>query len=182
MLAGAGASAEDEAAAFGGKGHGAISAERTFGFVRADMTTSAGGTDRTTHANAFSLLGNGLGLLTLYVQPRLAFDFFATQGFSLGAAATYFRVSESTDVPAGQPAASSPVLSGYVLAPRVGYAFAISRIVSLWPRLGFTFAHFETETTTTIINGMTTTSSSGTSVYALTIEARSSSPWRSTSS
>jgi hypothetical protein len=168
-LAAARAWAQEEPAALGQKGHVAISAERLFGFIRADTTTTTGGMDRTSHINSLSVLGGSLGLFTLYAQPRVAFDFFAAEGFSLGASASYFRLSQSTDVPAGQ-AVSSPVLSGYVLAPRVGYAHALARTVSIWPRLGFTLAHIGTDTTTTI-NGMTTSTTSGTNVYAITIEA-----------
>jgi hypothetical protein len=168
-LAGATAYAQGDPTAFGGKGHAALSAERLFGFVRADTTTTAGGVDRTSHINALSLLGSSLGLFTVYAQPRVALDFFATDGLTVGASLSYFRVSQSTDLMAGQ-VASSPTISGYVLAPRLGYAVALGRIASLWPRLGFTYAHLGSETSTTF-NGMTMTSTNGTGVYALTIEA-----------
>jgi hypothetical protein len=164
------ASAQDGAAGLGSKGGVALSAERLFGFVHADVTTTAGGMDRTSHLNSFSLLGNSLGLFTVYAQPRVGADFFALDKLSLGASVSYFRVSQSTDTPAGVTT-TSPTISGYVLAPRVGYAAALGRFVSVWPRLGFTFAHLGTETTINNgVNGSTTTKN-GTDVYAVTIEA-----------
>jgi hypothetical protein len=166
MLTGLRASAQEAATDFGRKGGVAISAERLFGFIRADSTTSAAGIDRTTHINALSVLGSSLGLFTVYAQPRVGVDFFAAERLSVGASLSYFRISESMDVPAGQ-VSSSPTISGYVLAPRIGYSFILGRAVSLWPRLGFTYAHLATETSSTA--GVST--SSGTSLYAVTIEA-----------
>src|ERR1700733_5531591 len=84
MVAGARARAQDGAASFGDKGHVALSAERLFGFIRADTTTTSGGMDRTTHINALSLLGSSLSLFTVYSAPRVGVDFFAIDGLSLG--------------------------------------------------------------------------------------------------
>jgi hypothetical protein len=164
MLAAPRAKAQQAATDFGRAGGFAISAERLFGFVRADETTNAGGMDRTTHFNSLSILGNSLGLFTAYAQPRVGGDFFVAEGLSVGASLSYFRVSESADV-AGS---SSPTFSGYVLAPRIGYSFVLGRMVSLWPRVGFTYTHLGTDTSTAGNGG---SASSGTSLYALTIEA-----------
>jgi hypothetical protein len=169
MLAGVDARADGDPVAFGRKGHVVISAERLFGFIHADTSSSSGGTTQTSHITSLSVLGNSLDLFTVYAEPRVALDFFATDRVSLGATASYFRVSESIDVPAGQTA-PNPEYSGYVLAPRVGYAFAVARTVSVWPRLGFTFAHIATETANAGINPNTSQTDS-TNVYAVTIEA-----------
>jgi hypothetical protein len=161
MLGGGRARAQQEAVTdFGQKGVLALSAERMFGFVHADQTTGSGATARTTHVNSFSLLGNSSQILTSYLQPRVALDFFAADRLSLGAALTYFHISQSVD-----GSNSNPTISGYVLAPRVGYALPLGRAVSLWPRLGFTYVHFETGNNAA---GSTTTDIS---VYAVTIEA-----------
>jgi hypothetical protein len=163
------ARAQDAALDFGQRGSVALSVERLFGYVYADSTTTSAGTSRTTHISALSLLGNSMGLFTIYAQPRAALDFFAADHFSVGASVSYFHLTESTDVPAGA-ASSSPSIWGVVLAPRVGYGIPLGRIATLWPRLGFTYARLETESSNTF-NGMTTTSTNTTNLYALTIEA-----------
>jgi len=161
----AAARAQDAPAGFGEVGHVAVSAEQLFGFVRADVTTTVAGASQHEHINSLSVLGNSLGLLTLYAVPRVAGDVFVTKGLSVGASATYFHLSESVD----SGPTSSPVFSGYVLAPRVGFAIAAAPSFSVWPRLGFAFAHYGTDASTTF-GGMTTTSSSSTNVYAVTLE------------
>jgi hypothetical protein len=165
MLGAGRARAQEESAAFGSQGRFALTAERLFGFVYTDRTQTVAGMDQTSHLTAFSLFGNSLGILTMYAQPRLGVDWFPAARLSVGLAAGYAHLSESLDVPANTPV-SSPVYTGYLLAPRVGYAVPLSPLVSLWPRLSFTFAHLGLD----ISNGNTTTTND-TSLYALTLEA-----------
>jgi hypothetical protein len=169
MLGAGSAWAQEPAAAFGSQRGVAITAERLFGFLYVNETQTTAGVDRTSHVTSISLIGNSLSLLTLYAQPRLAADWFPIERLSVGASATYSRASTSIDAPAGTTT-STPTYTAYIIAPRVGYALPISPIVSLWPRVGFTYAHLGFESTNGGINGNTTTTS-GQSLYAVTIEA-----------
>ncbi len=59
--------------------------------------------------------------------PRAAIDVFVTDGLSVGGSLAYYAWSGDTD------------RSGFLLAPRVGYAFGLGRVVTFWPRGGLTF-------------------------------------------
>jgi len=161
---------QEDPAPFGQARQVVISAERLFGFVHAEATASQnGGPDTTTNINAVSLLGNTLGFFTPFAAPRVGFDVFAADRFSIGASVSYFHASESLSAPAGVTA-SAPTLSGFVLAPRVGFALALGRTVSFWPRLGFTLVRLQTELTDTGIGANPSTTET-TTLYALTVEA-----------
>jgi hypothetical protein len=68
--------------------------------------------------------GDALG----YSAARLAFDWFATDGLSLGGALGYS--SDSTD-----DVTSRELL----LAPRIGYAYMFSEVFGVWGRAGVTY-------------------------------------------
>jgi hypothetical protein len=158
LLAGGRARAQEGAAYFG-EGHNVVvSAERLFGYVHSSEKLTANGTDQTTSSDNFSLLANPLSFLAVYSTPRLAIDVFVADRFSLGASASFFTVSQSQT-----GSTTSPSLTGFMFAPRFGYAVALGPAASLWPRLGFTFAHLSDD------------SGSGTpgtdqSLYAFTVE------------
>ncbi|HEX4405079.1 MAG TPA: hypothetical protein VH560_09645 [Polyangia bacterium] len=169
LLASGSARADEQAQepAFG-RAHGfAISAERLFGFVHAETTTTMNGIDNTETFNSFSLLGNGSGDRTIYSLPRVGFDWFVVRNLSLGASVSYFRLSDAYN----NNSVNGDVVSGVLLAPRVGYAIPLSRVASLWPRVGLTLAHFTDEYKEASSTGSgTVTETATTNLYALTIE------------
>jgi hypothetical protein len=61
--------------------------------------------------------------------PRLSFDYLVIDHLSIGGSLGYFSIDpdEGGDV------------SGFLLNPRVGYAYAFGRVVGIWPRGGFTY-------------------------------------------
>ena len=141
--------AEDGDVSFGQSGHVAISAERLFGFVHTDESENGASAS----ANTINLLSAPTALIgSGYTWPRIGFDFFVSQSVSLGVAASYFNLS---------PEAGS--LSGFQLAPRVGYSARVGEKVAIWPRGGITYEYVSTSS-----GG----GSSGTqSLVALTLEA-----------
>jgi hypothetical protein len=141
---------------FGDTGHVAISAERLFGFVHTSITTStAGGGSTSQSTDTLTLLTNPLGASTTgYSWPRIALDVFLSRGISLGGSLGYFNVSPTTGS-----------ISGFLFAPRVGYAGHLSPRLAIWPRGGITFEQVSTSSGGV---GSTTTKQS---VFALTLEA-----------
>lgn len=165
-------------AAFGSKGRFAVSAERLFGYLHvaqtqngSDPTTPSG----TTTINSYSLLGSSInGLASVFTFPRVSFDAFVTPGLSVGAAATYFHLASSNDFNfGGSPnTLSTTTISGYVLAPRVGYALRVGRAAWVWPRAGITYASFSNSGAFGVASAPpTSTSTSSTSLAAITVEA-----------
>jgi hypothetical protein len=73
--------------------------------------------------------------------PRLAFDFALTEGLTLGGALG-FVVSDygtSTTNNNGTVDRSGPSQTTFLLAPRIGYALGLGRVLSLWLRGGITY-------------------------------------------
>ena len=109
-----------QAPVFGDQGHVAISAERLFGFINTEESQNGASSS----ANTFNLLSAPSALIgTGYSWPRIGIDVFVSRSMSLGIAASYFNVS---------PATGS--VSGFQLAPRVGYAANVSPNLAIWPR------------------------------------------------
>jgi hypothetical protein len=117
-------------AGFGDAGQLVISSERLFGYSWRHRSQGAAHDSQ----SSFSLLANPEGIEAAgYTWPRLGFDYFFMKGISLGAAASFFRQS-------GIGAA----LSGYEVAPRIGYATMVGPWLGVWPRLGYTYVHAST--------------------------------------
>jgi hypothetical protein len=161
VLASASAHAQETPVAFGDGHQLVLATERIFGYVYSSQTTTVNGMEQTVEVNSFSLFSTTLN--TVFSAPRLALDYFVTQRFSLGLAASYFRLSQ--DIP-DQTNVFAPTYTGFLFAPRAGYAVPLSPIVSLWPRLGLTIMNLELEAE---FGGAS--SSSGATYYAVTIEA-----------
>jgi hypothetical protein len=130
VLAGAGARAQDEPA-FGANHQVVVTAERLFGFVHTSQTTTVDGADTTMTGTEFSLFSNPLAAIAVYSTPRLALDVFAVEHLSLGGSVGFFTFSQS--------GVGSNGVTGFLVAPRVGYAIPLSRVVSFWPRVGLTY-------------------------------------------
>ena len=138
---------------FGGAGTFAVSAERLFGFSYASQSTTqeVAGTEieRSASFTSFSLLGKvstvsaSWATNTLYSFPRLAGDYFVIQGLSLGAGLGIVTGSSSLEQKSGNISREDdgPSFMGFLIAPRVGYAFPFTASVGLWPRGGITYVH-----------------------------------------
>jgi hypothetical protein len=121
----AAAAAPTGPASFGDSGQLVVSSERLFGYSWRHRTNPH---DSLT---SFSLLADPIGVGgSGYSWPRLGFDYFVIKAVSVGAAASFFRTSGI-----GQ------TLTGFELAPRVGYALTVGPWLSAWPRVGFTYLH-----------------------------------------
>ena len=132
-IAGEAAAAEPE---LGDRGRFTLSAERLFGYVHSTTDTTIGGGIQTTEStDSFTLLTNPAGgLYTGYGWPRIAFDAFVARGVSLGGSLGIAHVAPD----------QGDSITGFLVAPRVGYALHLGSRLALWPRLGFTFAQVST--------------------------------------
>ena len=150
LLAGR-ASAEEPT--FGDAGHVAISAERLFGYVHASRTQTVAGTEMTASQDYFTLLTNPVGAVSGYGWPRIGIDAFVTRGLSIGGALGFFYLSD-------QVRDSS---TGFLLAPRIGYALPVGPSLAIWPRAGVSTWHVSN-------NPSGTGTDSSSSAVAVTIE------------
>jgi hypothetical protein len=117
---------------FGGQGDFAVSAERIAGFARSSNTIEVDGApDQKNGFSRLNLLVNGNGSLLGYSAPRIGFDVFATDGFSIGAAVGYASTSGDN---------GTKLLLAQL---RVGYAYMFTRAVGVWPRVGATVESIE---------------------------------------
>jgi len=149
----------------GEKGQLAIGAERLMGFTHTSQTEEDEFGKETTSINNLTLLGSPMaGFTTAYSFPRIAFDYFPTDGFSLGGSISYSRVgfNYETEPTTGEGSDDSSTLSTFTVSPRVGYAHMFSDSVGIWPRGGITYVTTSTEYDD---------SNSNQSVLALSVEA-----------
>jgi hypothetical protein len=109
-----------------------LSAERLTGVEHADESETGG----SRHQTSIYLLGT-LQSSTPFDMPRLALDYVTSAHVTVGAAATYYRLSASIDDPTLGSASSSA--NFLVLSPRIGGIFALSPAVTFWGRAGVTY-------------------------------------------
>lgn len=136
-------------------------------FDRTTDTPDSGG-DIIFKSTSISLFGNpgGGGAAPTLMIPRLALDFFVTEGISVGGSLIYFSRTGETETDAGT--ADGDTTTTFGIAPRVGYAMAFDETFSFWPRGGITYFTSKTETPGTGGGGSTTNTVNG---LDLTIEA-----------
>jgi hypothetical protein len=152
---------------FGSEGQFAVSGERLFGVTWSTQSSEEGDVKSTQSYTNISLLANPYGpFVSAYSFPRVGADFFVIDGLSVGAALGLFTVSSSSKVEAGdqEQEEDGPSLSGFLLAPRIGYAAMFNETVGIWPRGGITYVNASSESS----DGDSETTSSS---LALTIEA-----------
>jgi len=132
----------------------AIGAERLMGITHADAKDTDPGGSVTASATAFTLLGNGgagvasvgrgntpaLDARGLYTIPRVGLDYFIIPGLSLGGSLTLIHVSTSFTDERGLTTNNGST-TGWLFAPRVGYAYMFGDVVGIWPRGGLSYAH-----------------------------------------
>ena len=116
---------------FGAQGQLAISGERLFGinYARASNTTH-GQPSSYKSATVIGFGWNSDPSGSSFVQPRAGIDYFVVDRLSLGGALGLYDA-------AGHDAQTSG--TGFLLAPRVGYAVDLGRVASFWPRGGLTY-------------------------------------------
>ncbi len=148
------ASAQEAGTGFGSKGQFAVGAERLFGivFTSRSQDNVVGGVNVTT-TNKYTnvnLLVNATGPITTgYAVPRISFDYFVINGLGVGGSIGYFHVSGSVKQEGGGQSVTQDTgtANGFLLAPRVGYAFMFTPMLGIWPRGGITFVHSGSEDT-----------------------------------
>jgi hypothetical protein len=125
-------------------GNFAVGVERLFGVTYDKMTAEQGNSKATTSETSFSLFTKPSAFPVS--APRVAFDYFVTDGLSLGAGLGYSTMSLDTKAEANVAGISGGTGTGgqgvhtFVIAPRVGYAYMFNEHVGLWPRVGVTYA------------------------------------------
>ncbi len=126
------------------QGRFAVGAERLFGVAWTKETFKGSGADTSESATSISFLTKQTNA-TGVTAPRVAFDYFVIDGLSLGAAIGYATISirQST----GSSSMDGPTIGGWLLAPRVGYAYMFNDIVGLWPRAGITYTTLSADQT-----------------------------------
>lgn len=132
----------------GDKGQLAVGAERLMGFTHSRHSSENDAGKQTTTYNNLTLLANPMsGLLTTYSIPRIAFDYFPTDGLSLGGAISYTRVGIDSkfEPAAGNTSEGGGTFSVFIVAPRIGYAHMFDDSIGIWPRAGITYVSTSTE-------------------------------------
>ncbi len=126
------------------RGSVVFGAERMFGVYGYKGTVEGDNDKYTQRGTQFSLLWGANGTSgtiddNVDAVPRIAFDFFISDGWTAGGAVGYYTASgeEETEEP-GQPTRSDDLhdLTAFAFAPRVGYMIPLGRHVGFWPRGG----------------------------------------------
>jgi len=112
----------------GEKGEGVLSADRLMGISANRISGEQGNNHYSNDWTSISFGWRTSPDLSPFDVPRLAFDYMVIEHLSIGGALGY--VSHDGD------AADS---SSFIVAPRIGYAYAFGRVVGIWPRGGFTY-------------------------------------------
>jgi hypothetical protein len=137
LLLPAAANAQD----FGTAGRFAIAAERITSINHSSTTVEDEDSDTST-TTSYTNIALFTGAATSeYSFPRVGFDYFVTDGLSVGAALGIVHTSSSTEQDTGETTIESdgPTVSGILFSPRVGYAFMFADNIGIWPRAGVTY-------------------------------------------
>jgi hypothetical protein len=135
---------------FGTAGRFAIAAERITSINHSSMKVEdddSDGSFSTSYTN-IAFLTNPLGSDTSgYSFPRIGFDYFVTDGLSVGAALGIISSSSSIEIDDGDTSTESDgaSTSGVLFSPRIGYAFMFEDNIGIWPRAGITYVGAGTE-------------------------------------
>lgn len=124
-----GGAAAQVATGFGAQGQLAISAERLFGVEYARASNCPGGNDNCS-ATVIGFGWSYAGAASSFVWPRAGLDYFVANNLSLGGAIGLYSG-------AGHNALVND--TGFIFAPRVGYAIDLGSVASFWPRGGITY-------------------------------------------
>jgi hypothetical protein len=129
------------------RGSVVFGAERMFGVYSYKGTVERDNYKYTQSGTQFSLLWGANGTSgtiddNFDAVPRIAFDFFITDGLTAGGAVGYYTASgeQNTEEP-GQPTRSDDLhdLTAFAFAPRVGYMVPLGSRAGFWPRGGLAY-------------------------------------------
>lgn len=160
-------------AGFAQRGQFVVSGDRLFGVVRGHTQETNGNEQTVTNYTGVSLLASPLSqVASHFASPRIAFDYLPINGLTLGLSAGYFNVALGLrDSFQGRSMSiDGPSVSGFMLVPRVGYAYMLTRSVGIWPRAGLTYLHVSETLSNSALNG-TSTLKVSLNELALTLEA-----------
>jgi hypothetical protein len=109
--------------------------DRALGFVSSKIKIDPDGPagETTITRNDFSLLAQG-AVVSPYSNPRFAFDYFVTNGLSIGGSIGYWSMGGEV-----KDGGNLPDQHIFTFAPRVGYGVMFGRVVGIWPRGGVTY-------------------------------------------
>jgi hypothetical protein len=136
--------------------------------------TNPGGSKTTNSATSLALVtsnaGNAASAFSFKMLPRLAFDYVVGPGVTVGGTAWVFTnlsASQSTTPAGGGSSTSTDQAKAtyWGVGARAGYAFPVSDIVALWPRVGIEYGDIEIGSLMT--NGI---SISGASINQLSVD------------
>jgi hypothetical protein len=119
--------------------------DRVFGLsIWSEKYTFATGETNKQSGTAINLLnGSDSGVDGPAATPRVAFDFAVVHNVTAGAFVGYSHRSSSSQgtnaAGAAQPSTSYPSQSSALLGLRAGYTFGVTNLITVWPRLGFTY-------------------------------------------
>jgi hypothetical protein len=145
---------------FATSGTFAVAIERAFGFYGYSASFSQeeplGRVDSSAGGTMINLLwgnsavdsGGGRTALALnpFAIPRVAFDYFVANGWSVGGSIGYAHTSgryrvDSAPRPQSLGSWDLSDVDLFEIAPRGGYCYMFSSVIGIWPRLGFTYGH-----------------------------------------
>jgi hypothetical protein len=112
----------------GAKGDAVFSADRMMGITGNHVSFENGPLEGDADWTAFSF--GWRDSPSPFDVPRLSFDYLVIDHLSVGGSLGYFSINGDGD---------DDDVSGFLLNPRVGYAYAFGRVVGIWPRAGFTY-------------------------------------------
>lgn len=122
---------------FGAKGAAAFGADRLFSIHSTHVSSDTDGGSVSQTFTGIGFAWNGPTQPSPYDVPRLGFDYFLFDHFSLGGSLAY--ASLSWEEPAGNGQSVSRSGSAFLLAPRVGYVWMFSGSVGFWLRGGLSY-------------------------------------------
>lgn len=107
-------------------------------------------------------LNGGGGNPTFYTTPRVGFDYVLIPNLTLGGDLfVFFTLGGSSTTKSGNTSVTTNLPSGnaFGIAPRVGYIFGMSDLLSIWLRGGLSFYHAGTSQNDNNCNNQSVTSS-----------------------
>jgi hypothetical protein len=167
---------DDGTRPFGATRQVVVSLERTLGFTYGKTMVEERGNGLMLEEPGTAVGPFGAaGLTPRFAVPRLALDGFVGRRFSVGGAFGYTRQSAETNYSAATRGAvvitvpSTSTADALVLVARVGYLAPLSRTVSLWARVGFTYLRTTRTAPSVLYSRNLAQETFG--LYALTLEA-----------
>jgi hypothetical protein len=149
------AGAQTPGQGFGQKGELVFSADRLvplLAFTENKISNNANNTSTSITGSSISLLwgnnaifGSGGGLTraggnpTFYTTPRVGFDYVFLPNWTLGGDLFVFFTLGGSSTTTGQPSQDIPSGHAFGIAPRIGYVFEMSQLLSIWLRGGVSF-------------------------------------------